>query len=578
MTRPASELTAALARLAVLTEGPDVEAVAELQRRVDAGALRVLVVGEAKRGKSSVLNALLHRAVLPTGVVPLTAIVTTVAYGRPERVDVSYRDGRSDRVPLDELAALVTEAGNPGNRRQVSEVTVRLDHALLAGGLELVDTPGTGSVYEHNTDAARAALDRADVALFVVTADPPVSASERAWLHEVRESAVRVLCILNKSDRLDVGELTETVRFTRAVLTAEFGHDVPLWPVSARTATEPGEQWRAFETAFRHYLAGRMHDDLRASVAERGARLCRRIAERAEATMAALAMSEQDLRNRLSLFQAERDAVDGARFAASALVQATVQALLERTSEAAQAMTAEVQPALMVSVESAVWGIDGPPAKIERAALDAAGDVVRSRVGAWRQDWAGHLDSEIIGLTQQLEVQLGRHVDAVRSAASRLFDIDLAPLSVDVRLAQSDRFSFLLTPEVGQTEALAAAVRGRLPGGWGRRRVQRYVRQRATDLLDRHAGRARADFSARLVQTRGSLLRQLDVQYDAGVGGIIRAIERADRIHRTTTARVDSERQAAREADAAAKQLEEDFAVIRGHGAGAGADSRSWAG
>lgn len=449
MTRTDDGLTAALARLAKIADGPDLDAVAELQRRVDAGALRVLVVGEAKRGKSSVLNALLHCAVLPTGIVPLTAIVTTVAYGLPERVDVTYGDGRSVRQPLAELAALVTEAGNPGNRRQVSEVTVRLDHPLLAGGLELVDTPGTGSVYEHSSDAARAALDRADVALFVVTADPPVSASERAWLHEVRESAVRVLCILNKSDRLDAGELSEAVRFTRAMLTAEFGHDVSLWPVSARTATEPGEQWQAFEAVFRHYLAGRMHDDLRLSVAERGARLCRRIAERLEATMAALAMSEQDLRERLSLFQAERDAADGSRFAASALVQATVQALLDRTGEAAHALTEEVESALLAAVASAVRDIHGTPPQLERAALDAAGDVIRSRVGAWRQDWASHLDSEIALLTEQLEAQLGRHVDAARSAASRLFEIDLPPVSVDGRLAPSDRFSFLLTPEVG---------------------------------------------------------------------------------------------------------------------------------
>src|SRR5664279_2765596 len=68
-------------------------AVAELQERWVQARLRVLLVGEAKRGKSTVGNAILRRQVLPTGVLPLTAVATTVRAGTPERIEISHHDG-----------------------------------------------------------------------------------------------------------------------------------------------------------------------------------------------------------------------------------------------------------------------------------------------------------------------------------------------------------------------------------------------------------------------------------------------------------------------------------------------------
>jgi CrcB protein len=65
----------------------------ELRRRLDAQVLRVLVAGEAKRGKSILLNALLGRDVLPTGVTPVTAVATTVRFGDPESVVVRFGNG-----------------------------------------------------------------------------------------------------------------------------------------------------------------------------------------------------------------------------------------------------------------------------------------------------------------------------------------------------------------------------------------------------------------------------------------------------------------------------------------------------
>lgn len=200
----------------------------------------MLVVGEAKRGKSTVVNALLGRRLLPTGVVPVTAVATTIAYGAAPTATVHYQGGRSEPVALERLSEFVT-TGNPGNVRSVDSVAVHVPASLLADGVELVDTPGTGSVHEHNTTAASAALTQMDAAVFVLSADPPVSAAERLWLRQVRDQAVRVFCVLNKADHLTTDELAQSVAFTRQVLAGELGADVTVWPVSARRALAAGQ-------------------------------------------------------------------------------------------------------------------------------------------------------------------------------------------------------------------------------------------------------------------------------------------------------------------------------------------------
>lgn len=102
-----STLANALAELAALGTDRDREQLAALLDRLDAARLRVLVAGEAKRGKSTLINALLGRDVLPSGVTPLTAVTTTVRYGGDERAEVRFLDGHDEKHSL---TALLTGA------------------------------------------------------------------------------------------------------------------------------------------------------------------------------------------------------------------------------------------------------------------------------------------------------------------------------------------------------------------------------------------------------------------------------------------------------------------------------------
>lgn len=236
------------------SEGDRAERLAE---RLAAGRFLVSVVGDFNRGKSTLINALLGEGVLPTGVLPLTAVSTEVAYGEP-RTTVEHRDGsRVDIDPAD-LGDFVTEAGNPTNGRQVRRVEVRGRWPLLEPGVVLVDTPGIASVHRHNTEAARAALLDADGAVLVLSADTPLSEQERDVLRVLAERRAPTFHVLNKADHLAPAELDQVCRFVEDIVCDEVGRKTRVFAVSARgalTSARAGRPRAADGVEFDEFLA-----------------------------------------------------------------------------------------------------------------------------------------------------------------------------------------------------------------------------------------------------------------------------------------------------------------------------------
>jgi predicted GTPase len=113
------------------------------------------------------------------------------------------------------------------------EVPIRSD-LLDRFDVELLDTPGTGSVFEHNPVAAEEALASLDVAIFVVTADPPIAAAERDLLARTSALSVRTFVVLNKADQLSEADLRAAEAFTAQVVDKATGVRAHLSTCSVR--------------------------------------------------------------------------------------------------------------------------------------------------------------------------------------------------------------------------------------------------------------------------------------------------------------------------------------------------------
>lgn len=121
-----------------------------LRDRVREGRFFVACVGQFKRGKSSLINALLGEELLPSGVIPVTSVVTVVRHGE-RRARVCIRAGGWQDIPVERIGEYVSERDNPENRKGVRALEVFCPSSFLERGLCLVDTPGIGSIFTGNT-------------------------------------------------------------------------------------------------------------------------------------------------------------------------------------------------------------------------------------------------------------------------------------------------------------------------------------------------------------------------------------------------------------------------------------------
>lgn len=220
----------------------------ELRDRLAGERLHLAVLGQFKRGKSTLLNALLGCALLPASVKPLTSVPTFVGFGQKPALRIRFQDTRPclefQEDDPERLAPVlfqyITEEANPRNRLGVAQAQVFYPSPLLAEGVVLIDTPGIGSTFRHNTDATLGFLPQCDAALFVVSADPPITEVEIEFLRQVQGQAQKLIFVLNKADYLSPEEQKEALKFLKAALAAHAGLDSePLvFLVSARQALE----------------------------------------------------------------------------------------------------------------------------------------------------------------------------------------------------------------------------------------------------------------------------------------------------------------------------------------------------
>ena len=183
------------------------ERLASARRLLTDSTVMVNVVGEFKQGKSSLVNALLMAPICPVDDDIATAVSTEVRYAEKVCASASFESlegsdgaGWTEAISPSEIAAYVSEAGNPGNARRLRSVTVGIDRPLLASGLALVDTPGVGGLGSIQNAAALSTLPQSHAVLFVSDASQELTAAELRFLGTVQDLCPTVVMILSKTD------------------------------------------------------------------------------------------------------------------------------------------------------------------------------------------------------------------------------------------------------------------------------------------------------------------------------------------------------------------------------------------
>lgn len=216
-----------------------VDEITQLQNKLLQEKLYIVVVGLFKRGKSSLINSLLEKEIVPVAVTPLTAIITLIEYTDAKPfTEVLFQNGQLEKKEIGETSYYVSEEENPNNEKKVEVVKI-FDTTPLLKRLTLVDTPGLGSAFEHNTETTLRFIPKVDAAIFVLSADMPVSKLDIEFLNELKQFTSNILFVLNKADLLTEKELQKILQHNTSVITGIMQaktEAINILPVSSKTS------------------------------------------------------------------------------------------------------------------------------------------------------------------------------------------------------------------------------------------------------------------------------------------------------------------------------------------------------
>jgi GTP-binding protein EngB required for normal cell division len=228
------------------------DAFRDLFARLAEDRFNLVVVGRFSRGKSSLMNAMLNSERLPTGILPLTSVITTVSYGSTEKVWIDHENWSiAEEISIDDLPSYVTQDGNPGNERKVSTARIELPAELLRRGFHFVDTPGLGSSIVENTRTTEQFLPQADAFMLITSFDSPLSEEELRVVKGAVGSGVETFLVVNKHDTVPAEERAKVLKHIEAQTRTVFdGFAHQVFSVSAAEAIDANrtcdsDRWEA---------------------------------------------------------------------------------------------------------------------------------------------------------------------------------------------------------------------------------------------------------------------------------------------------------------------------------------------
>jgi GTP-binding protein EngB required for normal cell division len=518
---------AGLWRIAELADGFGARDIAAAARaaaeRTSEGRFHVACVGQFKRGKSTLLNALVDRPVLPMGVAPVTSVPTLIRYGRSPSARVRLENGAWAKIPLDAIEQYVSAEKNPENRLRVQALEIFLPSARLEKGMCLVDTPGLGSVFLGHSAATREFIPHIDAAIVVIGADPPISRDELELVEEVARETSNLIFVLNKADRSSDGERAAAVAFARRVLESHPDKFRPAifevsaleqlkhgaagrdWPRLLEALDQLGENSgralvrRAAERALRRAAA-----QLRAVLGEARGALERPLAE-SERRMAAL---------RRAVAEAEQSLGD-LGVLLGAVQQRLSAELAARREQFLKAQGASSDKELDERLASLPVRRHG--ARYRRDVMRVAQEVARERIAPW-------LDQEARDAEESYRRATNRFIELSNDFVRRFADMALPEtaallqrLELDQVAGSQSQFEFHAIERVAAPASpllfvadVAAGFAG-LRGG-----ILRDARDFLTQLLEVNSSRAHRAVEDRLLESRQKLEAEIRrVLYDA---------------------------------------------------------------
>jgi GTP-binding protein EngB required for normal cell division len=249
-----SDETALLSRIEQVVAGRGLvefrTAIDNILDRLEDKSFEIAVFGRVSSGKSSLLDAILETRVLPVGITPITAVPTRILFGKLPTLTVWYAERPSETCDVSRLAEYVTEQQNPGNRKNVARIVVRLPSARLRDGISFMDTPGLGSLATSGAAQTVAYLPKCDLGVVLVDSASTLTPDDLSTIGALLQAAIPVQVLLSKADLLAPEDVDRLVGYVSEHLETEFRMALPVHSASVLPAHRASlDQWFSTQIA-----------------------------------------------------------------------------------------------------------------------------------------------------------------------------------------------------------------------------------------------------------------------------------------------------------------------------------------
>ncbi len=480
--------------------------------RIADGRFYVACVGQFKRGKSTLLNALIGQAILPAGVLPVTSVPTILRFGEIPSARLRRTDLRWTDIAIDEIEQYVSEEKNPENVKGVAALEIFVPSRLLASGMCLVDTPGLGSTFAGNSKSTREFLPHMDAMLVVVGADPPISGEELDLVERAAGEIHELLFVLNKADRVSPSDLSTASDFARRVLEQRIHRKIPeIFEISALERLEgrgPERGW----SKLRHALERLVQCSGKTLVDEAAERSIRRI------SVHLLKVIDEDRRALLQPLELTKARIADLRRTVErageavrdlgALLASEQERLSRSIVERRKLFLDQVRGAALDELRKRLPSLPARPNGVafRREAMSLAQEIARSRVVPWLESEELHVEEIFRGAMRRF-IELAN--DFLRGlegmGLSRMDDFPLE-MGAEAGLRSKSRFRFHMIERVAAPASpllLAADTMRGLAGATGA--IRHDAAEFLEQLLEVNSARVQSDMDERLREARKAL-------------------------------------------------------------------------
>jgi small GTP-binding protein len=526
-----------LTQLSQLPEmkGPNIQGLIDKLRQ---NRFNLVVLGAFKRGKSTLINALLGEAVLPTAIVPLTSVVTILGYGEWLTIKVFFKNGQTREITQSELVDYITEKGNPRNHKGVREVEITYPSDYLRDGVRIIDTPGVGSVYSHNTEVAYNYLPQVDAAIFVVSVDPPLSAAEQEFLKDIREYVHKLFFVLNKIDYVDAGERQEALDFTAQMLKANLDTErVMIFPLSAKLAMDGKSN--GHPELLKASLLPQFENHLREFFYHEKGRVllnsCLTGALKAitDSTLAlkverqASALSLQELEEKTGRFDAELQGLEKEREMSLLLLDGRVKGVVTELDQDLEAFKRETTARLHREVEATFHQKSRSAVDLRKEMEEYLFALLRDVFTVWRSQEIEKLCQKLADTHQDFAGRINAILERLTQLTARIFDFSLRGFAAEEAFLEKSQFGFKFKEDPVGLEILQMTVTSLLPRALTKGLLLKKLLENVGELVDKHCGRLRYDFHLRLKEIAREFRQTWLAKIDDTTQSIRQALERA---------------------------------------------------